>query len=263
MSRLRHVLPLLLLACSLLASCESVPITGRSRTRFLISDAQEIRMGLEAYPQLVSQYKEIKSGRDYAMVQRVMRKLIPFADKLTRSPYKWEVKLLDAPKTLNAWCLPGGKMAVYTGILPICKNESGVAAVMGHEIAHAIANHGAERMTQESLLKAGMVGASLALGSDDPKKRETNAAILTALGLGAKYGLLLPYSRTHESEADEIGLHLLIQAGYDPTESVRLWQRMAKLGGKTPEFLSTHPAPENRAARLRELIPIVRKKYGK
>jgi len=149
----------------------------------------------------------------------------------------------------------GGKMAFYTGILPICQGEAGVAVVMSHEIAHAVKRHGNQRISQNLLLKGLLTAGAIAFGSDDPKHQERNQALLAALGLGAQYGIQLPFSRSHESEADAYGVELLIKAGYPPYESVKLWERMAQRGSRVPEFLSTHPNPANRAQALRELIP--------
>lgn len=257
-------LPLLFVT---LCSCANVPITGRQQFRGFVSPEEEIALGLDAYPEITKEYQEITSGPQYEMVQRAMHRLTPFADPLVReqlgTEFAWECKLLKADDTVNAWCLPGGKMAFYTGILPICEDEAGVAVVMGHEIAHAVASHAAERISNQTLLQSAIVAGALALG-DDPADAERNDLIIAALGIGAQVGVMLPYSRTHEAEADEIGLHFLVQAGYDPYAAVRLWERMAKLGGERgPEFLSTHPAPESRAERLRELIPQVMQKYGR
>ncbi|PIE24040.1 MAG: peptidase M48 [Planctomycetota bacterium] len=263
--RLRRFLRLAPLILALLSACDSVPITGRSRFRAAVSIDQEIALGLDAYPKITGEHKEITHGPQFDMVQRVMKRIVPFASPLVQQyhgkNFAWECKLLDA-KIVNAWCLPGGKMAFYTGILPICQDEAGIAVVMSHEIAHAIASHSAERMSTTMLVKAGLAGTSLALG-DKPEDQARNELILGALGLGAQFGLMLPYSRKHESEADEIGLHLLVQAGYDPYAAVRLWDRMAKLGSGGPEWMSTHPASKNRSRRLAELIPSVLKKYGK
>lgn len=230
----------------------------------LLSGEREVAMGLEAYPEATGQHREITSGGDYAKIQNALRKLIPFADADVREWYgksfAWEAKLLDAPKTVNAWCLPGGKIAFYTGILPICQGEPGIAVVMSHEIAHAVLRHGNQRISQDMVLKGALkAGASLFGGGQS----QESGSLLNALGVGVKYGLQLPFSRGHESEADAYGLELLVQAGYDPHEAVRLWKRMAARGSSGPEFMSTHPNPERRAAELEEMIPEVLAKYGK
>lgn len=232
----------------------------------LLSADQEIALGLDAYPQAVGKYKEIKSGPDYAMLQRVMRRITPQAEpdvrKWSDKPFAWEVKLLDAPNVVNAWCLPGGKMAFYSGILPICNGEDGVAVVMSHEIAHAVKRHSNQRISQDRVIDALFSAGSIALSeASDSASKERNAAIFSALGVGVHYGVQLPYSRSHESEADAYGLELMARAGYHLDEAVALWQRMAKRGDGTPEFLSTHPSPKNRAEALRELIPKLRAEY--
>ena len=173
--------------------------------------------------------------------------------------YRWEFNLIENDKMVNAFCMPGGKVGVYTGILPITQNETGLAVVMGHEIAHAIAKHGNERVSQGLLAQLGGVALSTAL-SKNPGT--TNQIFMAAYGVGANVGVLLPYSRLHESEADRIGLILMAKAGYDPREAVPFWQRMNEKGGpRPPEFLSTHPAPESRIKQIQDLIPEAMKYY--
>jgi len=173
--------------------------------------------------------------------------------------YKWEFNLIEEDKTVNAWCMPGGKVAVYTGILPLTQDENGLAVVMGHEIAHAIAKHGNERMSEALLVQLGGVALSLAL-SRQPAR--TSQIFLGVYGVTANVGVLLPYSRLHENEADRIGLILMARAGYDPREAVPFWQRMNQKGGShPPEFLSTHPAPETRINRIQALIPEAMRYY--
>ena len=230
----------------------------------LLSAEQEVKMGLEAYPQETSKYKEVTSGPNYEIVQRVTRRLAKQADadvaKNFPQPFKWEAKLLAAPKTVNAWCLPGGKMAIYTGILPICQNEDGIAAVMGHEIGHAVLRHSNQRISTNMILKGAMSAGQLLLGGGDP---EATGSLMSALGMGAKYGVLLPFSRGHESSADLYGVELMIRAGYNPWEAVKLWQRMAARGASGPEFMSTHPNPLKRSKALAAAIPGLLRKYGK
>jgi predicted Zn-dependent protease len=162
---------------------------------------------------------------------------------------------------VNAWCMPGGKVVVYTGILPVTKNENGLAVVMGHEIAHAIAEHGNERMSQELLRQAGGVALTVAL-KDNPE--ETRNLWLAAYGLGSEVGVMLPFSRLHESEADHLGLIFMAMAGYDPREAPDFWTRMAEAGGqKPPEFLSTHPSDETRISSLNNWMPEALKYYNK
>jgi predicted Zn-dependent protease len=173
--------------------------------------------------------------------------------------YKWEYNLL-ASETMNAWCMPGGKIAFYEGILPICKNDNGIAVVMAHEIAHAIANHGNERMSQQMIVEMGGVALSQAMREE---KEQTTQLAMLAFGVGSQLGVLLPYSRKHESEADEMGLYFMAMAGYDPREAPKLWERMQQAGsGGTPEFLSTHPDPQNRINRLNRIMPKAMEYYN-
>ena len=235
-----------------LSSCSTVPETGRHQLTLGLTDDQMAQMGVQAYAEETSKYREIKGTPEAQMVQKVGRAIATASGR----DYQWEFKLLDAPDVVNAFCLPGGKIAVYSGLLPLTQNESGLATVIGHEVAHATSGHGKERMAQEegagvllSAIEAGLSGWSSA-------SAETKGMIMSAVGAGAQYGVLLPYSREHESEADEIGLRFMVRAGYDPNEAPKLWDRMAQLGDAGgPEFMSTHPDPKNRAQRLRELIP--------
>jgi predicted Zn-dependent protease len=177
--------------------------------------------------------------------------------------YAWEYSLVDDP-TVNAWCLPGGYIAFYTGILPVLRNEAGMAFVMGHEVAHATARHGAERLSQQLTLFGGLAGLELVLSNETELTPQQRGIVLGAIGLGAEVGVLLPFSRTHESEADVIGMMYMAQAGYPPAESIAVWDRMDALapsGGGVPVFLSTHPSHEKRKAELREWLPRARKKF--
>jgi predicted Zn-dependent protease len=166
--------------------------------------------------------------------------------------------VIDQPD-VNAFCLPGGKIAVFTGLLPVARNETGLAVVMGHEMAHATLRHGSERLMKEEMTKTLMTGVSFSLGDMDYSQRR---AVLGAIGAGARYGILNPFSRDHESEADAVGLRYMARAGYDPREAIAFWGRMSAVGGqKPPEFLSTHPSDKTRAERLRELLPQVLPEY--
>ncbi len=233
-----------------IAACGSVPFTDRSQLR-LISESQEMSMGIEAYEEILKDKRIITGTPEAQMVERVGRRIAA----TTGENFAWEFKLIDDPDTVNAFCLPGGKVAVYTGILPITQDENGLAAVIGHEVAHATAHHGAERVSQE-LVSQGVLGiAEVTLGNATGSTRDV---VMAGLGLGAEVGFTLPYSRTHEYEADAIGLRYMVRAGYDPYAAVRLWQRMgARAGDRQPEFLSTHPEPAARAERLAGLIPTV------
>lgn len=229
------------LALALLASvaCRTAPVTGR-RALNLFSTQDDIQLGQEAYAQVLADAKRIEKGKEHDMVVRVMQKLAAVADD---AGYAWEVTLIDDPKTVNAFALPGGKMAVYSGILPVCQGEAGLAVVMGHEIGHVVAGHGTERMT--SSLGSELVISFLNLGD-----------YAQLAQLGSEYLFQRPFGRLHESEADEIGLIYMARAGYDPREAPEFWKRMsAGSGGGPPEFLSTHPSHETRIERLQEKLP--------
>ena len=249
MSTHRRTLPILILGLTL-AACSTVAETGRSQF-IMFSESEMARMGIDAYAEATKPYREITSGADAEMVQRLGRRLAAASGR----NLDWEFKLLDAPDTINAFALPGGKVAIYSGILTVAGSEDALAAVVGHEIAHATSHHGNERMSQTFAANLGLaVGATaLELGS---MSDEDKGYAIAALGGIAQFGVLLPYSRTHESEADAIGLRFLIRAGYDPYQAPLFWERMAQSSAsRPPEFLSTHPDPARRAARLRELIP--------
>jgi predicted Zn-dependent protease len=237
---------------ALLAACSTVSETGRSRIAFL-PDSVMNSLGAQAYAESTSQHPVITGTVEAQMVERIGQRIA----KASGRDYQWEFKLLDAPNVVNAFALPGGKVAVYSGLLKVTQNEDALAAVMGHEVAHATSGHGNERMSQGVISQIGMAGIELALSNWKGASTESKAQIMTAIGAGAEYGVILPFSRKHETEADEIGLRFLIRAGYDPNEAPKLWERMAQLGGgqRPAEFTSTHPDPLNRAKRLRELIP--------
>lgn len=240
------------LAASLaLCGCNTVKETGRSQIAWM-PEGMMNSLGASAYAEETGRFPEITSGAQAQMLQRVGERIA----KASGRNYQWEFKLLDAPEVPNAFCLPGGKIAVYTGILPITKNEDGLAAVIGHEVAHATSHHGNERMTQGFVAQLGLAAAQVAVEGFTDADDATKAEIMGALGMASQFGAILPFSRKHESEADEIGLRFLVRAGYDPNEAPRLWERMARaFPNDTPEFMSTHPDPLARAARLRDLIP--------
>ena len=228
--------------------CRSVPMTGRKQL-LVGSEAKEIEMGTQAYAELMAGETMSTNLEAAAMVERVGQRI---AAASGRSDYQWEFRLI-AGSTPNAFCLPGGKVAVYEGILPVCQSEAGLAVVMSHEVAHALARHGGERMNQQMIVNGLGAGVNMVTGQMDAKKKQM---INGAYGVASKYGVVLPYSRKHESEADSIGLTLMAQAGYDPSEAPHFWTRFASVGGaKPPEFLSTHPADAKRAAALREQLP--------
>lgn len=241
----------LLLAAA--AACQSVPYTKRSRL-VLVSAGEEAALGRNAYKEELSKARLSTDAAATAMVRRVGERIAAAADK---PDFNWEFNLIDDPKTVNAWCLPGGKVAVYSGILPITRDEEGLAVVMGHEIAHALARHGSERMSQGLLAQLGGVALGAAMAS---KPEATQQLAQQAYGAGATVGVLLPFSRAHESEADRIGLILMAKAGYEPGAAAGFWGRMAQAGGKdsTPEFLRTHPADAKRIADIEKHLPEAR-----
>ncbi|MCA9727694.1 MAG: M48 family metallopeptidase [Candidatus Eisenbacteria bacterium] len=232
-----------------IAGCATVPVTGRKSFN-LIPDNQANAMGADAYRQVLSESKVVTSGPEYRMMMDVGRRIAAVADQ---PDYQWEFSLIDDPNTVNAFCLPGGKVAVYTGIMPVAQNEDGLAVVMGHEIAHAVARHGSERMTDQLALQVAGAGLESLLGGASEGSR---SLVLAAYGVGAQVGVLLPFGRSQESEADHIGLIYMARAGFDPHEAPRFWERMtAQGGGRPPEFLSTHPSPENRVKQLQDWMP--------
>jgi metalloendopeptidase OMA1, mitochondrial len=226
------------------------PETGRT-TRVALSSDQEEQLGLQSYREVLSQSEVVRSGPEYDMVVRVAERLAGATGDAAKD-FKWQVSLIRNPQ-VNAFCLPGGKIAVFTGILPYAKNEHGLAAVMGHEMAHAVARHGSQRLLRSSLTQTLITGASFSMSDMDYQQRQ---AVMAALGAGAQYGVLLPFSRDHEIEADQIGLLYMARAGYDPRESITFWKRMSEAGGQQPpEFASTHPSHGTRIQQLEQFMP--------
>jgi predicted Zn-dependent protease len=243
------------LVAGVLQACETVPYTERQQL-VLISEDQEIALGAKAYEQILDESKLSDDDAANRMVRRIGSRIAAVADK---NDYEWEFRVIQDDKTANAFALPGGKVAVYTGLLPITQDEAGLAVVMGHEIAHALARHGAERMSQTEL--ANLVGAGLLemVNAGDPRTVEL---VRAAYGATAQIGFLLPYGRAQESEADRIGLILMAKAGYDPRRAVEFWRRMAQQSkGSPPEFLSTHPNDERRIAQIEQWMPEAMKYY--
>lgn len=241
---------------------ESVPVTGRSQM-VTMDRKQEMQLGLASYKQVLRQAQVVQSGDVVDAIREIGRRIAKATGK-DDPGFEWEFNVIRSDQA-NAFALPGGKVAFYTGILPVAKNVDGIAVIMGHEIAHAIARHGAERMAQQQLLQWGQLAVGMASGDLD---RGTQQMIMGAFGLGAQYGALLPFSRKHESEADYIGLLYMARACFDPREAPKLWQRMAEAsskGGKNPaEFMSTHPSPETRIRQFEEWMPEaleIRKKH--
>jgi predicted Zn-dependent protease len=258
--RAARVLAGMTLSILILAACTTVPITGR-QSLSLVSDSELLTLSLQQYQDVLHKAKLSQDQQKVQMVKNVGARIARATEDLLRqrgleseiSNYKWEFNLIQDDKTVNAWCMPGGKVAVYTGLLPVAQNETGLAVVMGHEIAHAVAKHGAERVSQGLLQQMGGAALSVALSTSPAA---TSSLVLQAYGVGTNVAFLLPYSRTHESEADRIGLILMAKAGYDPRDAVPFWKRMAASGSSgTPEFLSTHPAPETRIKQIEALIP--------
>lgn len=244
----------------LLGGCATVPITGRSQLS-LLPESELAALGAE-------NYREFLAGEEMSADQAKTRMVVEVGQNIARSTeqfmrangmanlvgnYQWEFALIEDDSTANAFCMPGGKVAVYTGILPVARDATGLAVVVGHEVAHALANHGGERMSQLLLAQLGGMALSQAIRQ---KPEETRELLMLAYGVGANVGVLLPYSRRHESEADRIGLILMAQAGYDPQAAVPFWQRMdARGSGAPPEFLSTHPSHATRISDLRTWLP--------
>jgi len=252
----------LLLGLFMLTSgCETNPYTGRSQL-LMTSVAEEMQLGAQAYSQVKNDPK-VRQSQDPREIEPVKRVAARIIEAAKRSKYaemakqfQWEVTVIKDDKTMNAFALPGGKIAVYTGIFPVAKTEAGLAAVLGHEVTHALARHGAERMSQGQLTNAALQVIGAAAGASGMNPVLSQGA-MAALGAGAQVGVLLPFSRSHESEADYIGILLAADSGYDPRESVHLWERMEQLsgGGGPSEFLSTHPGHETRIAQLKKWMP--------
>jgi predicted Zn-dependent protease len=241
-------------------SCATNPITGKKELNF-VSNSELFPSSFQQYGTFLKENKIISGTADAQKVETVGIKIKRAAEKYLAylgqsgylNGYQWEYKLIDN-KEVNAWCMPGGKIVVYSGILPITKDEAGLATVLGHEVSHALANHGAQRMSASQLQELGAVGVAVATGQQSAEKQQMWQQYY---GLGSQVGVMLPFSRNHESEADKIGLTLMAIAGYNPDEAIIFWQRMASQpGGQSPpEFLSTHPSDATRMANLKALIP--------
>ena len=238
----------LILVITALSSCATSP---EGRTQFkLIPDDQMDLMGAQSFEQIKQQTPLSKDQNINQYVLCITNKIIPQVTQ-NPDPKQWEVQVFDDPQA-NAFALPGNKIGVYTGLLEYARNQDQLAAVMGHEIAHVIAKHGNERVSSQMATQAGLEIASVMLGGTQDAN---NAMILAGLGLGVQFGITLPFSRSHESEADLIGLDLMAKAGFNPEESVPLWENMSKAGASPPEFMSTHPSGSTRIKQLKERIP--------
>ncbi len=251
---------------ALAVACATVPITGRKQ--FAVIPASQMHsMSFSSYEDFLSQHEVVTGTQQANMVRRVGVRIQRAVEKYFAQEgmsdrlkgYDWEFNLVKED-VVNAWCMPGGKVVIYTGILPVTQNAAGLAVVMGHEIAHAVAGHGNERMSQGLAVQLGGMALSKAL---EEKPQQTRELFMAAFGVGAQVGVLLPYSRLHESEADHLGLIFMAMAGYDPETAVNFWQRMAekKGGASPPEFLSTHPSDETRIENLKKLLPEAKEYY--
>lgn len=244
----------------LVFSCATNPITGKKTLNF-VSNSELFPSAFQQYGTFLKENKVITGTADARKVESIGLKIKAAAEKYLTylgqsqylKDYRWEYKLIDS-KEVNAWCMPGGKIVVYSGILPITKTDAGLATVMGHEVSHALANHGAQRMSAGQLQQLGAVGVAVATGG---KSAETQQIWNQAYGVGSQVGVMLPFSRGHETEADKIGLTLMAIAGFNPEESITFWSRMAaqSSGQAPPEFMSTHPSDATRIANLKALIP--------
>jgi len=255
---------------ALIISCATNPFTGKKTLNF-VSNSELFPSSFQQYGTFIKENKVITGTADAKRVESVGVKIKAAAERwLTANgqaaylkDYQWEYRLIDS-KEVNAWCMPGGKIVVYSGILPITKDEAGLATVMGHEVSHALANHGAQRMSAAQLQQIGAIGVAVATGNQSADKQQMWQQYY---GIGSQVGVMLPFSRSHESEADKIGLTLMAIAGYNPEQAIAFWERMAANSGgnNSPEFLSTHPADATRIANLKKLVPEARAealKYG-
>jgi predicted Zn-dependent protease len=234
------------------------PETGR-KSHVAMSTHEEALLGLQSYQQVLAQSESIDAGPELEMVKRVASRLATATGK-AGADFDWQVSLIRSSQ-VNAFCLPGGKIVVYTGILPITQNEPALATVLGHEMAHATSRHGSQRVLEQNLAQTALTGVAMSLSDMDYDKQR---AVMGALGAGTQFGVLMPFSRKHESEADEIGLLYMARAGYDPRESIRFWQRMENAGGaQPPEFLSSHPSHGTRIQQLEAEMPKALEEYNR
>jgi metalloendopeptidase OMA1, mitochondrial len=247
-------------ACVIAWGCQTTPVSGR-RKLVLVPETQEISLGEDAYKEILSKEQLSKNQKYNEVVNRVGKRIAAVSG---RDDFNWEFKVIASDQQ-NAFCLPGGKVAVHEGIIPVCQSEAGLAVVMSHEIAHALARHGGERMSHQQVKDVGgkvVDAAGRWLYKDGYEEKQD--VVLTAYGVVSEYGAILPYSRKHETEADLIGIKLMAEAGYDPSEAPQFWERFsaAKSGEAPMEFLSTHPSDARRAADLRGSLPEALKIYN-
>jgi predicted Zn-dependent protease len=243
----------------ILLSCSTVPLINRKQV-LLVPQSEILAMSNSSYRGFLDTNKVINHGQDAQRVKTVGQNiskaveqyLIEVGLQSRADEFSWEFNLVD-DATPNAWCMPGGKIVFYKGIIPYCMNDAGIAVVMGHEIGHAVARHGNERMSQSLMVSAGGMALSEFMKT---KPAETQSLFLGAFAIGSQVGVLLPYSRKHEYEADKLGLIFMAKAGYNPEEAIAFWERMMHSGGmKPPEFLSTHPADQNRIDAMKKVLP--------
>ena len=248
-----------LAAAGLFVACAKVPYTDRVQYN-LIPNSIMRGVGASTYTTMLAGETLQRKGEDVDVLNKVGARISKAANQ---PKYDWQFSMIQDKDTVNAWCLPGGKIAFYTGILPALRNEAGMAFVMGHEVAHATANHGSERMSQQLTVIGGLVGLEVYLANESTIKPRDRAVILGALGVGATLGIVLPFSRLHESEADVIGMMYMADGGYPPAESIQVWDRMEQVAGPSgiPAFISTHPKNAKRQDKLREWLPRARKRY--
>ncbi|MEN0063801.1 MAG: M48 family metallopeptidase [Myxococcota bacterium] len=253
-------LMVLLVGTLVLSACQRVPVTNRRQFN-LIPDGIMRGVGKSSYTSMLSETKVKRKGTETAILNRVGRRISKVADQ---PKYDWTFSLINED-VVNAWALPGGYIAFYQGILPVLQNEAGMAFVMGHEVAHATARHGSERLSQQAAMVGGLAGLEIYMANATKIKPQQRVVILGALGVASQVGVILPFSRKHESEADIIGMMYMAEAGYPPQESPKVWDRMAAGGGGSdvPVFLSTHPSHNQRKKTLTKWMPMAKKKYAR
>jgi predicted Zn-dependent protease len=264
----QNIILAVIISAMILQSCSVVPFTGRKQLN-LLPESEMISMSLTSYSEFMKENTLSSDRSDVSMVKEVGSNISKAVIKYFNENglqdrlegYQWEFNLVKNDSVPNAWCMPGGKVVVYSGLLPYSADENGLAVVISHEIAHAVARHGNERMSQQMLIQMGGMAVNEAVKE---KPEETRGIFNTVYGIGAQMGLVLPYSRDHELEADKMGLIFMAMAGYNPQSAIAFWERMAKSGGgKPPEFLSTHPSDERRIAKIKAAMPEVMKYYRK
>jgi len=262
--KVKYLLLLLIVPTIFISNCSTVPITGRKQLS-LVSNQEVLTLSLQQYGEFMKEAHKSTNTNNEALVQRVGRNIANAVETFLKNngysdliaDYSWEFNLVKSTE-VNAFCMPGGKIVVYEGILPYTQNETGLAVVLGHEVAHAVAKHANERMSQQMASQLGGVALNVALMN---KSEEVQSMAMAVYGLGAQFGVMLPFSRKQELEADHLGLIFMTMAGYDPRQAPAFWERMSQQGGKTPEFLSTHPSDERRMNELEKEMPEAMKYY--